>query len=75
MTKASVGTSEDVNQAVKAARSAFKTTWGLNCPGGQRGKLLQNLADLVEKHQDELVALDALNAGKFPCLHGVWDRG
>lgn len=63
MAKASVGTSEDVDKAVKAARNAFKTMWGLSCPGSRRGQLLQNLALLVEKHQDELVALEALNAG------------
>ena len=65
LTKASIGTSADVDRAVKAARNAFKTTWGLNCPGSRRGQLLQNLALLVEKHQDELAALDALNAGKL----------
>ena len=66
LTKASIGTSADVDRAVKAARNAFKTTWGLNCPGSRRGQLLQNLALLVEKHRDELAALDALDAGKLP---------
>jgi aldehyde dehydrogenase (NAD+) len=64
LTKASAGTSADVDRAVKAAREAFKTTWGLNCPGPRRGQLLQELVLLVEKHRDELAALEALDVGK-----------
>lgn len=42
---------------------AYKTSWGLKVPGTERGKLLFKLADLVEKHMDELAALDTLNVG------------
>ena len=66
LTKASAGTSADVDRAVKAAREAFKTTWGLNCPGSRRGQLLNNLASLVEKRLDEFAALEALDVGKLP---------
>lgn len=65
LTKASAGTSADVDRAVKAAREAFNTTWGLNCPGPRRGQLLQDLASLVEKHQDELAALETLDVGEY----------
>lgn len=33
-------------------------------PASERGRLLYKLADLVEKHQDELAALEALDNGK-----------
>ncbi|KAF9445502.1 aldehyde dehydrogenase [Macrolepiota fuliginosa MF-IS2] len=55
---------KDVDAAVKAARKAYKTSWGLKVPGAERGKLLDKLADLVEKHQHQLAALEALNVGK-----------
>lgn len=59
----SIGDSKDVDIAVKAAEEAFKTSWGLKVPAAARGKLLFKLADLVEKHVDELCALEALDAG------------
>jgi len=36
----------------------------LNCPGSERGQLIYNPALLLEKHQDEIAALEALNTGK-----------
>ncbi|GLB38845.1 putative aldehyde dehydrogenase family protein [Lyophyllum shimeji] len=64
ITSVSVGTAADVDRAVVAAQNAYKTVWGLRCPGSARGRLLNKLADLVEEHQNELAALDALNIGK-----------
>src|SRR5579864_2395717 len=45
----------DVNKAVHAARAAFatKSPWR-RMSAAERGKLLNRLADLVEKHSDEL---------------------
>lgn len=57
-------TKEDVDTAVKAARKAFKTTWGLKVPGNERGALLLKLADLMERDQDKLAAVESLNGGK-----------
>lgn len=57
-------TKQDVDTAVKAARTAFKTTWGLNIPGNERGALLLKLADLMERDQDKLAAVESLNSGK-----------
>jgi aldehyde dehydrogenase (NAD+) len=57
-------TKEDVDTAVKAARQAFKTTWGLKIPGSERGALLLKLADLMERDQDKLAAVESLNGGK-----------
>lgn len=58
------GTPADVETAVKAARRAFQTTWGINVAGAARGKLLSKLADLMEARADELAALEALDNGK-----------
>ncbi|KXN92884.1 Aldehyde dehydrogenase [Leucoagaricus sp. SymC.cos] len=55
---------KDVEIAVKAARKAFKTTWGLKVPGSEQGRILSKLADLLEKHSDELAAFEALNVGE-----------
>lgn len=52
--------------AVEAARTAFKTSWGLKVPGSERGRLLWKLADLIAANLDELAALEALNAGMIP---------
>ena len=58
------GTAKDVDLAVEAAQKAFETTWGLNTPGYERGRLLYKLAELIEQRQDEIAALEALNVGK-----------
>ncbi|KAF5346487.1 hypothetical protein D9756_010090 [Leucocoprinus leucothites] len=58
------GGEKDIDIAVKAARKTFKTSWGLKVPGAERGRLLGKFADLLEEHQEELAALEALNVGK-----------
>ncbi len=55
----------DVELAVRAARKAF----GAGSPwrrmaASERGRLLNKLADLIEKHADELAALESLDNGK-----------
>ena len=42
---------------------AYKTSWGLKCPGSVRGKLLSKLADLLEANADEFSALESLDVG------------
>ncbi|KAL5534907.1 hypothetical protein ACEPAF_2997 [Sanghuangporus sanghuang] len=64
LTKVSIGNKKDVDLAVKAAQKAYETTWGLNCPGYERGKLLMKLATLMEEHHDELAAIESLDNGK-----------
>jgi aldehyde dehydrogenase (NAD+) len=44
---------------------AFKTTWGLKCPGNIRGRLLNKLAELIEAHMDEFTALETLDVGEW----------
>jgi aldehyde dehydrogenase (NAD+) len=55
----------DVDLAVKAARKAFnaKSAWR-KMSGSERGKLLNKLADLIEKHAEELGTLESLDNGK-----------
>src|ERR1035438_7046571 len=53
----------DVDRAVKAARAAFNGPWR-KMAAAQRGVLINRLADLIEKHADELAKLEALDNGK-----------
>jgi len=54
----------DVDKAVHAARVAFETGPWRQATASQRGLLLHRLADLIEKHADELAQLEALDNGK-----------
>jgi aldehyde dehydrogenase (NAD+) len=54
----------DVNKAVKAARHAFEKGPWRKMAAAERGRLLNRLADLIEKHADELAALETLDNGK-----------
>ena len=56
--------SADVDKAVHAARVAFETGPWRKATASQRGLLLHRLADLIEKHADELAQLEALDNGK-----------
>ena len=56
------GDAEDIERAVAAARRAFEGPWSKFKPF-ERQKLLLKLADLVERHFEELAALDTLDMG------------
>ena len=56
------GGAEDIERAVAAARRAFEGPWSKFKPF-ERQKLLLKLADLVERHFEELAALDTLDMG------------
>ncbi len=53
----------DVDQAVKAARSAFEGPWR-KMSAAERGRLLNRFADLVEANADQLARLETLDNGK-----------
>ncbi|KAL0091225.1 aldehyde dehydrogenase domain-containing protein [Phycomyces blakesleeanus] len=53
----------DVDAAVKAAHESFKNTWRKVAPS-EKGRLLNKLADLMERDIDEIATLDALDNGK-----------
>jgi aldehyde dehydrogenase (NAD+) len=55
---------EDIDIAVASARKAFNTTWGKNVTGFERSKLLNKLADLMERDQEVLAEVESLNNGK-----------
>ncbi|TFY83823.1 hypothetical protein EWM64_g184 [Hericium alpestre] len=55
---------KDVDRAVTAARTAFKTTWGKNVTGVERSRLINKLADLMERDSQVLAELECLNNGK-----------
>src|SRR5688572_8765463 len=54
----------DVDLAVKAARKAFEEGPWSKMNASDRGRLMNKLADLIEKHQEELAALESLDNGK-----------
>ncbi|XP_047683326.1 aldehyde dehydrogenase, mitochondrial isoform X2 [Prionailurus viverrinus] len=59
------GDKEDVDKAVKAARDAFQ--WGSpwrRMDASDRGRLLNRLADLIERDRTYLAALETLDNGK-----------
>lgn len=58
------GSAKDIDVAVAAAREALNTTWGKNVSGFERAKLLNKLADLMERDAQELAELESLNNGK-----------
>ena len=56
---------EDVDRAVKAAHACFESREWQTMRPLDRGRLLENLALLVEQHRDELAALESLDSGKL----------
>jgi aldehyde dehydrogenase (NAD+) len=54
----------DVDKAVSAARAAFDKGPWRKMSAAQRGVLMNKLADLIEKHADELAQLESLDNGK-----------
>ncbi|MXQ12600.1 aldehyde dehydrogenase family protein [Microvirga makkahensis] len=61
--KIASGTAQDVDTAVKAARTALEGSWG-KLTATERGRLLMKLATIVEAHADELAALESRDNGK-----------
>ncbi|XVF50301.1 hypothetical protein PTKIN_Ptkin04bG0085500 [Pterospermum kingtungense] len=59
------GDAEDINRAVAAARKAFdEGPWPKMTPY-ERSRILLRFADLIEKHSQELAALESWNCGKL----------
>ncbi len=55
-------TSQDVDAAVGAARQAF-ASWSRTTPA-QRSEALLALAEIIERHGDEIARMEAIDAGK-----------
>ncbi|MGP3962976.1 aldehyde dehydrogenase family protein [Nonomuraea sp. 3N208] len=58
------GDSADVDRAVGAARGAFESPAWRDISPLDRGRLLNNLAELIEEHADELALIEAHDNGK-----------
>jgi phenylacetaldehyde dehydrogenase len=61
--RVAAGGAADVDLAVKAARRAFEGPWSRVSPA-DRAKMMWRLADLIDKHGDELAEIESLNNGK-----------
>ncbi len=58
------GEAEDINRAVKAARTAFEAgPWSRMTPS-ERGRIIWRIGDLILEHLDELAQLESLDNGK-----------
>ncbi|CDK27876.1 unnamed protein product [Kuraishia capsulata CBS 1993] len=62
ITKVYLAGTKEVDSAVSAARTAFKT-WK-KVEGTTKGSMLMKLADLVEKNRDLLAAVESADSGK-----------
>ena len=63
----------DVDRAVSAARHAFEHGSWCKTSASERGRLLNRLADLIERHADELARLESLDNGKPYAVAGAAD--
>jgi aldehyde dehydrogenase (NAD+) len=55
---------DDVRRAIEAARTAFEGPWR-SITASDRGRLLYDLAALIEEHVDELAAVETRDNGKL----------
>ena len=58
------GDQEDIDVAVKAARRAFEEGAWPKTSARERGRILMRVANLMEKHKEELATLETMNNGK-----------
>lgn len=57
-------TEADIDLAVRAARTAFDDGRWTGLPPATRELILQRLADIIERHADELAELESIDNGK-----------
>lgn len=66
------GGADEVARAVRAARAAFEHPAWQGMPAAERERLLLRLAELVERHADELAAIETLDNGMpFPAARAM----
>jgi aldehyde dehydrogenase (NAD+) len=53
----------DVDRAVRAARTAYATTWS-RLPGSERAKYLYRIARIMQERSREFAVVETLNSGK-----------
>ncbi|WP_218509954.1 aldehyde dehydrogenase family protein [Variovorax sp. dw_308] len=64
LARVAAGTTQDVDAAVAAARAQFDGGAWSRMPGAQRGKLLNKLADLLERDAEKMVEVLAREQGR-----------
>jgi acyl-CoA reductase-like NAD-dependent aldehyde dehydrogenase len=64
LTTVAEASKDDVDRAVKAARTAFESDAWQNMDARKRGKLLYAIADKLEERADELARLETMDNGK-----------
>ncbi len=63
LTEIALGTTADVDLAVKAARRAYDKVWS-KLPGRERGKYLYRIARIIQEKSRELAVLETMDGGK-----------
>ncbi len=64
LTDVAEGDAADVNRAVKAARRAFESGPWKTMSARERGRIINRIAILLDKHKEEFAELETLNNGK-----------
>lgn len=64
ITRIALADETDIDRAVEAARQAFRDPAWADMKPTARQKLLLQLADLIERHADELAELESIDNGK-----------
>ena len=57
-------TPQDVTLAIQSARAAADAGTWASMPGADRARLMNRVAQLIEKHRDELALIESLEVGK-----------
>jgi betaine-aldehyde dehydrogenase len=66
------GDREDARNAIKSAKIAFASEEWLTLSASERGKMVYQLGNLIEKNKEELARLETLNTGKT-LAESLWD--
>ncbi len=64
ITKVAAGEADDIDAAVQAARRQFNGGEWSRLTGGERGQLLNRLANLIERDRHLIAAMESLDNGK-----------
>lgn len=63
LSRVAQGSEADVDKAVKAARDAYRTTWGRMKPA-ERGKYIYRIARIMQERAREFSVIESLDGGK-----------
>ena len=63
LSRVAEASSADVDKAVKAARDAYRTTWGRMKPA-ERGKYIYRIARIIQERAREFSVIESLDGGK-----------